>query len=160
MLIRPIQEPDWAPILRLQDEAYHALDPESEVVLRSKVQLGPETCLVACQAERVIGYCLAHPWLANEPASLYQIYRQPKAEEGLYLHDMVVSPQAQGQGVAVRFLQHLARHARTHNFNRISLVAVQGADRYWLRHQFCPLPCTKDLSAYGPGAVYMCCTVN
>lgn len=155
MLIRAIRTADWPVILQLQQEAYHALAPESEAVLQSKTKLGPDTCLVACLDDEVVGYCLAHPWLADEPASLYRIYPQPAGHQGLYLHDMVVSPRAQGRGIARRFMAHLQHKAHQAGMATVALVAVQGADRYWRRYQFVPRACDKDLSAYGPNAVYM-----
>lgn len=154
--IRPIQEDDWASILALQAEAYYALAPEDQSVLRSKQRLGPTSCLVASRGSEIIGYCLAHPWTGEQPAGLYRCYAQPAGEDCLYIHDVVVSPQAQGTGIAGRFLTRLETLARKDRRKQISLVAVQGADRFWARHHFQPRASTKDLSEYGEQAVYMC----
>lgn len=157
--IRPIQEEDWPVILALQAEAYYALEPEDQQVLRSKLTLGPSSSLVACLEGEVVGYCLAHPWCADKPAGLYQCYRQPAGHECLYIHDVVISPSAQGMGIARRFLTHLEALARRHQQKQLSLVAVQGADRFWARHQFQARTCPKDLGEYGEQAVYMCRTL-
>ena len=157
--IRPIHEEDWPVILALQAEAYYALEPEDQQVLRSKLTLGPSSSLVACLEGEVVGYCLAHPWSADKPAGLYQCYRQPAGHECLYIHDVVISPSAQGMGIARRFLTHLEALARRHQQKQLSLVAVQGADRFWARHQFQARPCYKDLEKYGEQAVYMCRTL-
>ena len=56
MNIRPIEETDWHAILHIQNMVYGNDIPESEAVLRSKIQLGNETCLVITDPEhRVIG---------------------------------------------------------------------------------------------------------
>ena len=154
--IRPIQEKDWPAILALQAEAYYALEPEDQAVLRSKHRLGPTSCLVASLKDQVVAYCLAHPWSAEKPASLYQCYGQPAGHECLYIHDVVVSPSAQGMGIARCFLAHLEALARRHQQRQLSLVAVQGAERFWVRHQFQARTCQKDLGEYGEQAVYMC----
>lgn len=153
--IRPIQEDDWASILALQAEAYYALAPEDQSVLRSKQRLGPTSCLVASRGSEIIGYCLAHPWTREQPAGLYRCYAQPAGEDCLYIHDVVVSPAAQGLGIARRFVEQTLNCARKNRRRQLSLVAVQGADRYWERYGFQPAAANKDLSEYGEQAVYM-----
>ena len=153
--IRPIMETDWLAILALQAEAYHALEPESEQVLRSKLQLGPHTCLVACDGEQVLGYCLAHPWCKCDPAGLYQCYSTTAGQDTLYIHDMVVAPKARGRGIAEQFLRQVEQHASALQAEQLSLVAVQGAERYWARHGFMPSRTSKNLHEYGRQAIYM-----
>ncbi|MGL4205307.1 MAG: GNAT family N-acetyltransferase [Aeromonadaceae bacterium] len=153
--IRPIVDADWPAILALQAEAYHALEPESEQVLRSKLALGPDTCLVACQGDRLLGYCLAHPWCKSTPAGLYQCYPTTAGRDALYIHDVVVSPSVRGLGVARQFLRHIEQQAARLQAEQLSLVAVQGADRYWARHGFLPTHTHKSLHDYGEQAIYM-----
>ena len=153
--IRPIQEEDWATILALQAEAYYALEPEDQSVLRSKHRLGPTSCLVACRGSEVIGYCLAHPWSKEEPASLYHCYAEPKGHTSLYIHDMVVVPSARGKGIARSFLTQLEQLACQRQQPEMSLVAVQGADRYWSKVGFRSRALAKSLRQYGEQAVYM-----
>lgn len=155
LIIRPIVEADWLAILALQAEAYHALEPESEQVLRSKLQLGPNTCLVAWDGEHVLGYCLAHPWCKRDPAGLYQCYATTAGQDTLYIHDMVVAPKARGRGIAEQFLRQVEQHASALQAEQLSLVAVQGAERYWARHGFMPSRTSKNLNEYGGQAIYM-----
>lgn len=152
--IRPIADADWPAILALQAAAYHAFDPESEAVMRSKQQLGPHSCLVAEAAGEVVGYCLAHPWRADEPAGLDTLYPAPAGHGSLYIHDVVVSETCRGQGIAEAFL-HWLEQKMPRLPAQLSLVAVQGADSFWRRHRFRAVACRKELDAYGPGAVYM-----
>ena len=160
LTIRPIVDTDWSAILALQAEAYHSLAPESEDVLRSKLLLGPSTCLVACDGERLLGYCLAHPWCKAIPAGLYVCYDRAAGAEALYIHDVVVSPSDRGRGVAEQFLHHIEQQASRLQVEQLSLVAVQGAHKYWARHGFRPSQTPKDLSEYGGQAIYMCRTLQ
>jgi ribosomal protein S18 acetylase RimI-like enzyme len=153
--IRPIRNDDWPAILALQAAAYHALEPESEAVLRSKLTLGPDSCLVASREDNILAYCLAHPWEIQSPAALYHCYPQPAGTSCYYIHDVVVDPEARGAGIATLFLKHVMQLAHHRQIPHLSLIAVQGADRYWTRHQFRPRATHKDLSSYGEQAVYM-----
>ena len=89
------------------------------------------------------------------PASLYHCYSQPSGHETLYIHDMVVSAKARGRGIARAFLRHLEQLARQKAQQEMSLVAVQGADRYWASVGFRPRAPGKSLAQYGDNAVYM-----
>lgn len=153
--IRTITPADWPAILELQARTYYAVEPESEAVMRSKQQLGPQSCLVACSGEQLLGYCLAHPWSKEEPASLYHCYAEPKGHSSLYIHDMVVAPSARGKGIARSFLTQLEQLARQRQQPEMSLVAVQGADRYWSKVGFRSRALAKSLRQYGEQAVYM-----
>ena len=125
--IRTITPADWPAILELQARTYYAVEPESEAVMRSKQQLGPQSCLVACSGEQLLGYCLAHPWSKEEPASLYHCYAEPKGHTSLYIHDMVVAPSARGKGIARSFLTQLEQLARQRHAERVEQRPAQPA---------------------------------
>ncbi|WP_409422607.1 GNAT family N-acetyltransferase [Pseudaeromonas sp. ZJS20] len=153
--IRAIDEADWPQIMQLQRQAYHAVTPEREAVLRSKQRLGPRTCWVAIRRQQVVGYCLAHPWHAGPPPCLDQEYLPVSEPALLYVHDVVVAPQAQGLGVAAAFLRCASAQARAHQLPSMALVAVQGAAGFWRRHRFAPGAHVPDPTIYGPAALYL-----
>ncbi|GAA4498177.1 GNAT family N-acetyltransferase [Pseudaeromonas paramecii] len=153
--IRAIDEGDWPQIMQLQRQAYHAVTPEREAVLRSKQRLGPRSCWVAIRRQQVVGYCLAHPWHAGPPPCLDQEYAPVAEASLLYVHDVVVAPQAQGLGVAAAFLQCASTQARACRLPRMALVAVQDAAAFWRRHRFEPGAQVPDQAIYGPGALYL-----
>lgn len=111
--------------------------------------------MIACLGPTCVGYCFAHPWKLGFPPSLDCCYEQPLGTECLYIHDVVVAPQARGLGVAQAFFQQLERLAQSKAYRQMALVAVQGADRYWSRLGFAEVATRKDLSGYGAQAVYM-----
>lgn len=153
--IRAIEEADWPQIMQLQQQAYHAITPEREAVLRSKQRLGPRTCWVAIHQRQVVGYCLAHPWHAGPPPCLDREYAPVADPSLLYLHDVVVAPQARGLGVASAFLQCASTQAQAYRLPRLALVAVQDAAGFWQRHHFEPGEQVPDPVIYGPTARYL-----
>lgn len=153
--IRAIEEGDWPQIMQLQRQAYHAVTPEREAVLRSKQRLGPRSCWVAIRRQQVVGYCLAHPWHAGPPPGLDKEYEPVVDASLLYVHDVVVAPQARGLGVAAAFLQRASEQARRHRLPRLALVAVQDAAGFWRRHRFEPGGHRPDPAIYGPDALYL-----
>lgn len=153
--IRAIEEGDWPQIMQLQRQAYHAVTPEREAVLRSKQRLGPRSCWVAIRQQQVVGYCLAHPWHAGPPPCLDKEYDPVADASLLYVHDVVVAPQAQGLGVAAAFLQSASTQAQANRLPLMALVAVQDAAAFWRRHRFKPGAQVPDPTIYGPAAVYL-----
>ena len=155
MIIRAIKETDWPAILRIQNEVYPDIVPESEAVLRSKTKLGPTTCLTICDRQNnVAGYCLAHPW-TQDPASLHSIYEMPSAPQLLYIHDMAIAPSYAGKRLGNRTLQYLQSWAKKHGYTTLSLVSLGQAVSYWQQHGFLHTGFQVDTDQYGEGASYM-----
>ncbi|SHH79808.1 GNAT family N-acetyltransferase [Ferrimonas marina] len=153
--IRPLTELDWPGVMALQREAYGETLVEPKSVLQSKQRLGPQSCWGVWRDECLLAYCLAHPWPLGTPPPLGQV---AEADAGktmqMYLHDMAVSPQARGLGVAKALLEQLEDGARAQGFSHLALVAVAGADGYWRRHGFTRQRISKCLADYGEGARY------
>ena len=159
MKLRQIQPLDWENILAIQLECYPQIEPESLDVLQSKWHASPESCFVIEAQSQVIGYCLAHPWTLDIPPSLEQVLLDISHANTLYLHDIALSSKAQGKGAGRRVLSKLVYFAASHNYPTISLVAVQGAHRYWAKQGFKSKDIDKDLSSYTKDACYMVYTL-
>jgi len=155
MQLRRITSADWSAILLIQEECYPQIEPESLEVLHSKWLISPQSCFVIASGTQVVGYCLAHPWVAGSPPSLEQILVAATNPDTLYLHDIALSSKVQGQGAGKLALLALVDHARELSLPSISLVAVQGADSYWRRQGFIAQPIEKSLESYTPDACYM-----
>lgn len=155
MHLRSITSTDWNEILLIQEECYPEIEPESLEALQSKCLVSPQTCFVIELDKRVVGYCLAHPWVTGSPPSLEQILVAAKSPDTLYLHDIALSSKAQGKGAGNLAFRALVEHARELALPCISLVAVQGADSYWRRQGFIAQPIEKSLNSYTPDASYM-----
>ncbi|MCL1092394.1 GNAT family N-acetyltransferase [Shewanella kaireitica] len=159
MRLRNIETSDWPSILEIQLECYPQIEPESLAVLQSKWLASPQSCFSLELSQQVVGYCLAHPWIINHPPTLEQELERITASDTLYLHDIALSAKAQGKGAGRLILEQLMQFAKNNGFSNISLIAVQGADRYWQRQGFKVQEIDKDLSDYPADACYMVYTL-
>ncbi|WP_299796480.1 GNAT family N-acetyltransferase [uncultured Shewanella sp.] len=160
MRLRSITSTDWNEILVIQEECYPQIEPESLEVLQSKWRVSPQTCFVMESDNQVVGYCLAHPWVAGSPPALEQLLIATDRPDTLYLHDIALSSKAQGKGAGNLAFNALVEQARERNLPCISLVAVQGADSYWRRQGFVAHPIEKSLDSYTADACYMVLALN
>jgi GNAT superfamily N-acetyltransferase len=87
----------------------------------------------------------------------------PKNPECVYLHDIVVAPEARGLGAASRYVDYLKQLAYDINIMSLALVSVYGTDVLWSRFGFRTV-LNSDLSfklvSYGATAKYMICDLK
>ncbi|MCT8987430.1 GNAT family N-acetyltransferase [Shewanella phaeophyticola] len=163
MSIRPIIASDWPAIMAIQAQCYIELIPESLEVMQSKWQASPTTCLVVEQAQHVVAYALVHPWAKGNAPSLDTEIAHNESNSW-YLHDMAISPAAQGMGLGKQLLEHVINQATQLSKNGIGLVAVQGAKGYWQQQGFLPEAPSESLNTalntYPPDACYLYLTLD
>ena len=155
--LRTMRTSDLDAILAIQSQCYCDELIESRTALASRHQLAPDCCWIAECEGKVRGYLLAHPWQGEQPPQLDSpLPALPESCDLLFLHDMALSPAVRGLGIAPKLMDKALQYARQRGFRHASLVAVQGADRYWQRLGFTPysLP-TSKLARYGHGAQAM-----
>lgn len=111
MIIRFIENADWPAIMDIQTASYPSIEPESLTVMQNKAELGPQTSFVAEHNGKIIGYCLAHPWLFGTPPALAQQLSPCPQPDTLYLHDMALAPLARGQGLGQAFFTSYCNRA-------------------------------------------------
>jgi ribosomal protein S18 acetylase RimI-like enzyme len=129
--IAPISAAAWPGIIKVQDEAYTGVAPESLEVLKSKWQASPQTCFVfQLPNNHIAGYLLAHPWDAPEPPKLFESHDPSSSGQGLYLHDLAASKHLRGLGVGKQLASTLLKSAKALRFKRVLLVAVQGSQGF------------------------------
>ncbi|BEL01913.1 hypothetical protein Q0Z83_001040 [Actinoplanes sichuanensis] len=152
--LRPIEEPDWAAITRLEASAYdpHGLT-EGQSALRSRAY--PDTSFVLDTGGRVGGYLLALPYPRGSSPDLHRPEGPVQHSANLHLHDIVIDPRLRGCGWGRRLVGHLIGIGRTRAYQRISLVSVGGTAGFWTACGFQPHRDTELPVSYGPGAVYM-----
>ncbi len=137
MSISEISENSWQGILKVQADAYADILQEEIDVLKSKWKASPETCFVFQGPDNeILGYLLAHPWNSDEPPKLFEALLHKPAGDILYLHDLAVRRKARGFGVGKQLSSTLIEIAKLKKFERILLVAVQGAEGYWFKVGF------------------------
>jgi len=156
----------WMPLLpqhldRVNEIAdlIHTTLPERPEVFDEKCRLFPEGCRVFVRRGRILGYAVSHSWLLGRIPPLDEFLRAlPEQPTCLYLHDIVVLPEARGQKAAEGFLELLENLARRMSVSHLALVSVYGTDALWNRHGF-KVAQTPELAvklrSYGPTAKYM-----
>lgn len=167
MSIYQCKEPAiWRPLLpqhldrvnEIADEVHTSL-PERPEVFEEKCRLFPEGCRVLVRDDRVVGYAVSHPWLLGRIPPLDEFLRAlPYTPTCLYLHDIVVLPDARGQKAAEGFLELLENLSRQMSVSDLALVSVYGTDALWSKHGFEAThrpELEAKLQSYGPTAKYM-----
>ena len=87
--------------------------------------------------ERPAGYVLSHPWRYGALPALNSLLGElPADADTYYIHDLALLPVARRVGAASYIVNALAKHARAHGFPTMSLVAVNGSQGFWERHEF------------------------
>ena len=87
--------------------------------------------------ERPAGYVLSYPWLYGDLPALNTLLGDlPEHADTYYIHDLALLPVARRIGAASFITEALAKHARAHGFPTMSLVAVNGSQGFWERHEF------------------------
>lgn len=154
--IRHVVESDWVGIMVIQNHAYAMIGMETEEVLRSKVACSSRTCFVCVDnQDRVLGYCLSHAYYLDQYPSLNEVLVNTVTSDNLFIHDLAVNKNAQGQGIANLLFKALKKQATALNFTSISLVAIQGAASFWSKYHFEKLNKIVVSKTYGIDAHFM-----
>lgn len=141
-------------------DAVHGRYTEPRAVYAERLALYPAGCLVWESDGAVAGYLVSHPWCRGTPPALGEtIGSIPVSADSYCLHDLALLPSERGTGAGAAATRIAIDRARSAGMEDIVLVAVNGADRYWRRQGFVPVPdegITATLRAsYGPEALYM-----
>ncbi len=158
--IRPLEPRDLPGLLAVQLACYGEGFVESADVFARRLA-SPANCSLAVeQGGRVVAYLAAYRSLLGKVTPLHGDFEAVSAPDTLYLHDMAVLPACAGQGLARALLAPLLQCARAEGLGHSALVAVQGAQGYWVRHGYVPWALhdaaqRQRLAGYGADAVYM-----
>ena len=160
--IRLIKTADLAAVVAIQANCYGDELFEDASLIQKRLLSQPKSCWLAesCSGE-VLAYLFSYPSHNKQVAALGSEFSHYAGAELLYLHDMAVSQNARGLGLASRLLNCAERYAMQLGFNRLALVAVQGSVPYWQKQGFavvslCDAEALQALSSYaGQDARYM-----
>ena len=156
-----LQSVHMADVLRIQDQCYTAIAPESAESLGAKISAAPDTCFVAQAGDHVVGYLIAAPIRFPQlPLLNAKGFTVAPDADTLYLHDLAVGTTGRGTGAGQRLVEHATLAGRVRGLRRACLVAIQDSAPYWERFGFIPvtpqgLPGTSGLGSYGAGARLM-----
>jgi ribosomal protein S18 acetylase RimI-like enzyme len=151
---RAMTTTDLPTVTKISTEV-HGRYAEPLEVYAERLFLCPAGCFV-CEVDGTVrGLLVAHPWTraAPPPALGAMLHTIPDPADTWYLHDIALLPDTRGLGAgqaAVALVDGLARKAGVPD---ITLVAVNGADRFWAKQGFD----YTDASAggYGPDTYVM-----
>jgi len=141
-------------------DGVHGRYTEPRAIYAERLALYPAGCLVWEREGALAGYLVSHPWRTGEPPALgIPLGGLPATPDSYYLHDLALLPSARGTGAGTAAVRIVVECAQAAGFEDIFLVAVGGADRFWMRQGFAVVPdggiAEVLRNAYGPGAVYM-----
>ncbi|GAB2706468.1 GNAT family N-acetyltransferase [Kitasatospora kifunensis] len=154
--IRPIHDGDWDAVVALEAAAYTDGElSEERAALESRGRVSPGTSFVLEYERRVVGYVLALPYPPYRYPDLSRAEQCARPSRNLHLHDLVIAERLRGSGLGTRLLSHLTETATAGAYERISLVAVGGADTFWAAHGFTAHPEVALPPSYGTDALYM-----
>ncbi|MGV2980973.1 GNAT family N-acetyltransferase [Camelimonas sp. ID_303_24] len=145
---------DLAKVLQLA-AVIHPDYPEDAAVFAERLGLYPQGCLVLEMSGEagegsdhapdrppgpvLGGYLVSHPWTAGAPPALNSLLGALPPFPALhYLHDLALLPAARGTGAAQAAVVRAAEVAAQAGFERLGLVAVNGAEAFWRRCGFAP----------------------
>jgi ribosomal protein S18 acetylase RimI-like enzyme len=150
--------PDDIPAVFALSRRVHADYPEREAVLAEKLELFPAGCFVLDMQARVLGYCFSHPWHGPPPHLDGFLNALPAAPSRYFIHDVTLDESVRGRGYAPALVRMLAGVARDCGVPHTMLVAVNGAEGFWIRSGFRAVDevAQMDVRArYGPRALMM-----
>ena len=151
---RPMRADDLDAVAAIS-AAVHGDYAETLATYEERLALYPAGCITLEEAGAPVGFLISHPWHAGKsPALNQQLGAIPRENADYYLHDIALLPQTRGSGAGKAALAYVIAHARSRGFERVTLVAVNGADRFWSTQGF-EHRATGEAGPYGPGTFAM-----
>ncbi len=155
---RLMQPADLPAVSRLA-EVIHPDYPEEDAVFVERLRLYPQGCRVFERHEKIVAYIVSHPWRDRRPPALNELLgKLPAAPSTYYIHDIALLPGARGSGAAAQVVAALVEQARVERLPSLSLVAVNGSERFWRRQGFETLDIpalAEKLRSYSDDARFM-----
>ena len=157
---QPMGASDLREVVDLADRIHVDLHEGLEVIAE-KHRRFPAGCSKVVDDGRLVAYGIAHPWLLYRIPQLDAFLGDlPPNPDCLYIHDVVVAPEARGRDLAGACLERLKAVALRMDLHAMALVSVYGTTRLWSRFGFIeesPDPVRAKLASYGATARYMVC---
>lgn len=157
---RPLTAADIASLMHVADTVHPGL-PESASIFAERVALYPEGCLALVNdRDQLCGYAISHPIKNQQPPALDSLLGKiPSDADTYYIHDIAISPEYQGSGLAAAGIRRLLDLAGAKGFQGTCLVSVYGTEGFWARFGFKGLEVEEalreKLKGYGEDAVYL-----
>jgi ribosomal protein S18 acetylase RimI-like enzyme len=128
---RLMTQADIPAVLALQAECYGIGMNESEAIFRSRLTTAPDSAWLASDAQGALAYLVTYRSHLGKLTLLGDTFTPAALPDCLYLHDLAVSPRAQGSGLARRLVEHVWAQALAEALTYSALVSVQDSQRFW-----------------------------
>lgn len=112
---------------------------------------------VAHKDGALLGYLLTYPSIIERDDFESGWKDLSGLEDHLYIHDLCVSPDGRGKGIAALLLDKLEACAREQGFLKFCGIAVQSSESFWRKQGFTPL---KPYPYHGEPGTLMVKTVK
>lgn len=160
MPVRVMRPADLASVWHLQSHCYPREFWEEPALLAERLARCPDTAWVVDGEFGICAYLVSYPTQLGALAALSAPFEPDPDPNCLYLHDLSVGAEHQGQGFARQLLEQALIHARQQRLDHSALVSVQDSGRFWQALGFQPQPLsgtqrTRALASYPGNAVYM-----
>ena len=156
-MIRKILDSDLKDILNIQSKVYSKNLLESPESIISKVRVSSDTCFVHVTNEKINSYCLTYPYPKLTSPPLNNILKEITLSQNIFLHDLSVTPEFSGNGIARKMISKLFEICSSQNFNSITLIAVQNSETFWQKFGFKIIKSKNISSSYGVDSKLMLC---
>ena len=166
MKISPLSLADVEQLMQVQRLCYSDDLVESASLMTSRLTAFPDTCWGYFVERQMAGYLLAYPSIIGRISALSAPFPDYNNCDCLYLHDMAISSEFRGRSLASALLDFAKQQAKHQGLSVLALVAVQGAEIFWLKHGFQIEPDVDKqqqavLDSYLPEtAYYMTCRLS
>ncbi|MCC2973843.1 GNAT family N-acetyltransferase [Massilia sp. IC2-476] len=150
-----MQPDDHAAVVLVQAACYPPSMQEASDVLRKRMRVAGDTCIVAEDDRGVCAYLFAYPSTLGMVTPLGAEFAPAADADTLYLHDLAVAPRVHGRGLARRLVAYLL--ARAQGLSASALVSVQDTAGFWTTLGYRPAnsACADALATYPGQARYM-----
>ena len=119
----------------IQCRSFKPVFHESKGVFVAIIDKYPSGCFIINHDDEAAGYLMSHPDYIGRDN-----YEDKKPLDGnenaLFIHDLCIDPDFQGQGIASESVEFIENFARSNNFNSIIGIAITEAQKFWIKQGF------------------------
>lgn len=128
--IRFTKDSDFSNISKLGSNSYSDEYYEDDESFKSKIENCYEGCLVA-DVDGIVGYIISFPYIVGKSFPINSIYTPIKESNCWYIHDLCVSKDFRGKGIAADLAKNIILNKKI-----IALTAVQNSESFWKNFGF------------------------
>ncbi len=132
----PIGRDDIPAIHALQCRAFKPEFHEPVELYYEMFAFYPDGCFAIMVDDTMAGYVFLHP--ADDDRTDYEAagWAQRGDEQCLFIHDLCIDPDFQGQGLSLIGARHVETVTRERGFQKIIGVAIEGVQEFWEKQGF------------------------